>query len=277
MARKMELGVVVKWEDEGEHVIRRVNKLGFRHCQISVYDPAYYTEAAAASLKKDCRTYGVNVDGLWAGWPGRVVWDFAEGPETIGLVPRNLRQERAQVLKAGSDFAKKLGIKRIITHLGFVPENMKDPLYKELIPVLQDIADHCRANGQDFLFETGQETPVTLLRTIEDIGLPNVGINLDPANLILYGKGNPVDALDVFGKYIKGVHIKDGSYPTDGRELGQEKPVGKGSVDFPVLLGKLRQLGYSGVLCIECELADRVWESEVQLAKEALYQWLAVL
>ena len=277
MAYKLDIGIVVKLEEEREKAIQKVHDLGFNVCQISVYDTSYYTDEMVTTLKEQCAKYGVAIDGIWTGWPGHLAWNFTEGPETVGLVPPHLRNERAQVVKEGSDFAAKLGVKRIITHLGFVPEDMKDPKYIELIPVLQEIAAHCRKNNQDFLFETGQETPVTLLRTIEDIGMENTGVNLDPANLVLYGKGNPVDGLEVFGHHVKGVHIKDGTYPTDGRNLGQEKPVGKGSVDFPALLAKLKILGYSSPVCIECELEEEIRLQEIENAKVALNKWLAEL
>ncbi|NMB25195.1 MAG: sugar phosphate isomerase/epimerase [Firmicutes bacterium] len=277
MAYKLDIGIVVKLEEKGENVIQKVHELGFKVCQISVYDTSYYTDAIASIIKEQCAKYGVTIDGIWTGWPGDLAWNFTKGPETVGLVPPHLRDERAEVIKQGSDFAAKLGVKRIITHLGFVPEDMKDQKYIDLIPVLQDIAAHCRKNNQDFLFETGQETPVTLLRTIEDIGVENVGVNLDPANLVLYGKGNPVDALDVLGRHVKGVHIKDGTYPTDGRNLGQEKPVGEGIVDFPELLAKLKKLGYSEPVCIECELEEDVRLREIENAKNALNGWLAEL
>ena len=277
MAYTLDIGIVVKLEEKGENVIQKVHELGFKVCQISVYDTSYYTDAIASIIKEQCAKYGVTIDGIWTGWPGDLAWNFTKGPETVGLVPPHLRDERAEVIKQGSDFAAKLGVKRIITHLGFVPEDMKDQKYIDLIPVLQDIAAHCRKNNQDFLFETGQETPVTLLRTIEDIGVENVGVNLDPANLVLYGKGNPVDALDVLGRHVKGVHIKDGTYPTDGRNLGQEKPVGEGIVDFPELLAKLKKLGYSEPVCIECELEEDVRLREIENAKNALNGWLAEL
>ena len=132
---------------------------------------------------------------------------------------------------------------------------MNSTNYRELLAVLKDIVAYCKKNGQSFLFETGQETPVTLLRTIEDIGRDNVGINLDPANLILYGKGNPVDALDVFAKYVKDFHAKDGLYPTDGKHLGKEVPIGKGKVNFPEFIKRLKELGYDGKLTIEREIS----------------------
>jgi sugar phosphate isomerase/epimerase len=116
------------------------------------------------------------------------------------------------------------------------------------------------------LFESGQETPVVLLRAIEDIGLLNIGINLDPANLILYGKGNPVDALDVFGGYVRGVHAKDGCYPTSGRYLGEEMPIGQGKVDFPRLLAGLKKLGYTGALTIEREISGEQQVKDIHMA-----------
>lgn len=277
MAHEFDIGVVMKLEEKQDQTIPWVDELGFKVCQISVYDSSLYTDDTLTMLKQRCAEYGVTIDGLWTGWPGYLAWNFTEGPETVGLVPPNLREERAEIIKAGADFAVKLGIKKIITHLGFIPEDMKDKKYTALIPVLRDIADHCQKNGQDFLFETGQETPVTLLRTIEDIGRDNVGVNLDPANLILYGKANPVDAMDVFGRFVRGVHIKDGEYPTDGRNLGQEKAVGKGRVDFPALLGKLRDFNYSGPLCIECELEGETHLQEIANAKALLEQWMEEL
>ena len=132
-----------------------------------------------------------------------------------------------------SGFAHKVGVESITTHVGFIPENPKDPVYISLTDVLRVVATFCKVNGQSFWFETGQETPVTLLRTIEDIGAENLGVNLDPANLLMYGKANPADALDIIGEYVRGVHAKDGDYPTNGRKLGKEKPLGKGRVNFP--------------------------------------------
>ena len=124
--------------------------------------------------------------------------------------------------------------------------------------------------GLGFWFETGQETPITLLRTIHDIGTDNLGINLDPANLLMYGKANPVDALDVFGQYVRGVHAKDGEYPTNGRQLGVEKPLGEGRVNFPALLTKLKALGFSGALTIEREISGPQQIADIQKAKQML-------
>jgi sugar phosphate isomerase/epimerase len=122
---------------------------------------------------------------------------------------------------------------------------------------------HVRQNGQKFLFETGQETPVTLRRLMEDLGNRDVGINLDPANLILYGKANPVDALDVFGSYVLDVHAKDGVYPVNGRQLGEEKPLGQGKVNFPRLIARLKELGYDGAITIEREISGEEQRKDI--------------
>lgn len=274
---RFDIGIVVKMEEETpERLMSRVHEMGFSRCQISVYNPKFYSEKVVTTLKEQCSKYNIIIDGIWTGWPGVVAWNFTEGPTTVGLVPPSLREERAEIVKRGADFASLLGVDRIITHLGFVPEDMHDENYTQLIPVLQDIARYCEELGLDFLFETGQETPVTLLRTIEDIGYDNIGINLDPANLILYGKGNPVDSLYVFGKYVRGVHVKDGVYPTDGSNLGQERSIGKGHVDFPLLLRRLKELGYTGSLVIECELAENR-SNHIQEARALLQDWIKEL
>ena len=156
------------------------------------------------------------------------------------------------------------------THAGFLPETPNTEQYHGVVCALREVADRCKENGQYFIFETGQETPVTLRRTIEDIGTDNLGINLDPANLILYGKANPVDALDVFGEFVRDVHGKDGMYPTDGKNLGQEVPLGDGKVNFPALIKKLKEIGYDGPINIEREISGEKQIEDIKRAKAIL-------
>jgi sugar phosphate isomerase/epimerase len=155
----------------------------------------------------------------------------------------------------GADFAVKLGVPRIATHAGFLPENMSDPQYYPLVAALRYIAKECKSRGLCFLFETGQETPTTLLRVIEEIGLDNVGINMDTANLILYGKSNSADAITVFGKYVMDTHIKDGFYPTCGKRLGKEVKVGEGMANIPEVIKRLQAVDYQGNYIIEREIS----------------------
>jgi sugar phosphate isomerase/epimerase len=205
--------------------------------------------------------FNIEVTALNTGGPGPAVYDFYQGPQTIGLVPRQYRQARIAHFKQASDFAKKLGIPALHTHFGFIPENPNDPVYKDLLPALREVATYLKGNDQMMLYETGQETPITLLRAITDVGVDNQFVNLDTANLILYGKGNPLDALDVIGKLVRGTHAKDG--------LGEEVPIGKGKANFPKLIPRLKELGYTGPLTIEREISGPRQMEDIR--KEKLY------
>lgn len=177
---------------------------------------------------------------------------------TVGLVPAETRHPRIARTKAVSDVAAKLGIESVACHIGFVPEDPDASAYREIRDVVRVICDYCGANGQSFTLETGQEPAKVLLRFIQDVERKNLKINFDPANMILYGTGDPIDALDVLGKYVLSVHCKDGDWPpVDQPEaLGTERPLGEGSVDLPRWISKLKEIGYRGVLCVEREEQD---------------------
>lgn len=270
----IQLGVLARLEEGPEHVIEQVHRLGFATCQIVCWQGAMLDDALAQRLRTAAAQNQVAITTIWAGLPGRHVWDFLEGPTTIGLVPEATRAERLAVLKRSADFACKVGVPSITTHVGFIPENPTDPHYPPVVAALKEIALYCADRDLGFWFETGQETPITLLRTIHDIGTANLGINLDPANLLMYGKANPVDALDVFGQYVLDVHAKDGEYPTNGRQLGVEKPLGEGRVNFPALIAKLKTLGFTGALTIEREISGPQQIADIQKAKQLLEQLL---
>jgi len=183
------------------------------------------------------------------------VWDFYQGPLTIGLVPRETRAARIAHIKKASDFAKQCGIPAVQTHCGFIPENPNDEVYRETVTAMREVAAYCKRNGQNFRYETGQETPITLVRAIQDVGMDNQGVNFDLANLILYGKANPVDAIELLGPYVQGIHAKDGLWPTNPKWLGEEVAIGKGKVDFPRIIGRLKELDYRGAVTIEREIS----------------------
>ncbi|MDR2371112.1 MAG: sugar phosphate isomerase/epimerase [Treponema sp.] len=251
----MQLGIIVNLRPDIEESFRQLKETGLSGCQLSAWDESLFTGEIAEKIRSLTKELGVKISTFWCGWPGPQVWDFYEGQLTLGLVPPEYRHVRAEVLKRGSDFAKLLGVDQLATHAGFIPENPNDPAYHGTAAALRDVLARCRKNGQKLLFETGQETPVTLRRLMEDLGNQDVGINFDPANLLMYGKANPVDALDILGKYVLDVHAKDGEYPVDGRNLGEEKPLGKGRVDFPRFIARLKELGYDGPVTIEREIS----------------------
>lgn len=192
------------------------------------------------------------------------MWDFVSGPTTLGIVPEEYRAERVSVLKKGGDFASELGVDAIITHLGFIPENPGDPHFNAVVQGVRDVAVHLGTMGIEFWFETGQETPVTMLRLIEQTNTQNMGINLDPANCILYGKANPIDALDVFGSYVRNIHAKDGLYPTDPMKLGMEVKAGEGKVQYPLFVKRLKEIGYTGEFIIEREISGEKQKIDIR-------------
>lgn len=213
------------------------------------------------------KAYGVEATAVSEHNPGKRIFDFYQGPRTIGVIPPENRRARIDALNLAAQFAHACDIPSIHTHLGFIPEDPNNPTYAVAVESIREVAQHCKDQGRMLLCETGEETPITMLRMIQDVGTGNVFVNLDTANLILYGKGNPVDAMDVFGHLVRGVHAKDGMFPTNSRELGNEVPIGKGRVNFPVLFQRLRQVGYTGAVTIEREIDGLQQEHDILRSK----------
>jgi sugar phosphate isomerase/epimerase len=269
----MDIGVIQRLDSDGKS-LEALKGFGLGCCQLVSWDMAQCKPELAQFARAKAESLGVKISAFWAGLPGPAEWNFKFGPLTIGLVPAEFRMARVQALKDWADFAKILGAPAIVTHAGFLPENPGDHDYLPVLSALRQVAQHCKRNGIGFWFETGQETPVTLLRYIEEIGTGNLGINLDPANLLMYGRGNPVDAARVFGKYVRCMHAKDGVLPTDGLNLGHEKPIGGGLVDFPLMLRVLKDAGFDGDLIIEREIAPGEEQNrDIRNAVAKLTEW----
>lgn len=267
---KLEIGVLVSLDERIESELAKVADFGLRSCQVCSWDPKVWTDAMGERLTAASSRFGVKVSTFWSGYPGPAVWNFIEGPTTLGLVPPQYRDMRVKALQQAGDFAAKWKLPSITTHVGFIPENPGDELFPGVVEALKQVAGHCAQRGVGFNFETGQETPVTLLRTIERVNTGNLGINLDTGNLILYGKANPVDALDVFGRFVRDTHCKDGLYPTGGTELGTEVALGNGKVNFPALVARLKALGYAGPLTIEREIGGPEQLADIRSAIDLL-------
>jgi sugar phosphate isomerase/epimerase len=250
----MALGLLISPYGAPEATIRRVHDLGFSNCFLSL--DGYinkFTPDAAKQIQDLLAKYEVTATTVEVVGPPPLVWNFMQGPSTIGLVPPKTRQARVDALRQVSDFAKQIGVTQVQTHCGFIPEDPADALYPGVVEAIRAVAQHCQGNGQHFLMETGQETPTTMSRMIRDVSMPNLAVGLDTANLILYGKANPVDAVDILGSHVRSVHAKDGKWPTNPSELGQEVLIGKGLVDFKAVFTKLHGLGYQGAITIERE------------------------
>jgi L-ribulose-5-phosphate 3-epimerase len=268
--KPMALGLVVSPYGAPEQTIKRVHDLGFSNCFLSL--DGYigkFTHDAAQELKGLLAKYNVVATTIEVVGPPPLEWNFLRGPATIGLVPPATRAARIDALRQASDFATLIGVSQVQTHCGFIPEDPGDALYPGSVEAIRTVAQHCHNNGQMFLMETGQETPTTMSRMIRDVNLPNLGVGLDTANLILYGKANPVDAVDILGPHIHSVHAKDGRWPTDPSQLGEEVLIGSGLVDFRTVFTKLHRLGYTGAITIERETSGPQQIEDVR--REKLY------
>ena len=265
--KPLRLGLIVAIGNDPDSAVAKIRDLGLPTAQLYVDE---FYPGLDGRLRRALETSQIEATSVVVGGPGEEVWDFYRGPLTIGVVPRETRAARVAHIKKASDFARRCGIPAVQTHCGFIPENPNDILYKETVEAIRDIAAYCKRNDQNLRYETGQETPITLVRTIQDVGADNQGVNFDLANLILYGKANPVDAIEVLGPYVQGIHAKDGLWPTDPKRLGEEVPIGKGRVDFPRIIARLKEIGYSGAVTIERETSGPQQMEDVRAAKTYL-------
>ncbi len=262
------LGLLIVPFGAAEEKFRVLRDLGLTNCFLSL--DGYingFTPAVVAQFRELIAKYNITVTTVEVVRPEPLKWNFLEGPSTIGLVPPKYRAARMDALRQVSDFAKALGIAQVQTHCGFIPEDPADPLYPGAVEAIRSIAQHCNGNGQYFLMETGQETPTTMSRMIRDVAMPNLAVGLDTANLILYGKANPVDAVDILGPHVRSIHAKDGRWPTDPSELGEEVLIGKGLVNFREVFTKLHKIGYTGAVTIERETSGPQQIEDVRAEK----------
>lgn len=232
-------------------------ELGIHTVQVHTPHKESRNEAAAKAFLQRCKEADITVTCLFGGFEGESYADIATTARTVGLVPEVTRAERAQEMKEISDFAKLLGCNTLGMHIGFVPER-NTPSYKSLIEVTRDLLDHVKRNGQNMHLETGQETADHLLEFMHDVGRDNLFINFDPANMILYGTGDPIEALKKVGHLVRSVHCKDAKWAAPdqrGKGWGTEVALGDGDVGMENYLNTLKSVGYFGPLTIEREIA----------------------
>lgn len=270
----MPLGVFTSLGDDPLEKFQTVVDMGFANCQLAnppekyVYGPE--APEWTGKVKDALAKTGIRITSVFIMFKGHK-WNRVEGPSTIGFVPEDKRAARAIHACRISNWAREVGIDAVTSHVGFIPEDPSDPVYPPLVEFLRDFVQYCRDNGQWFIYETGQETPETLRRAIEDVGEKNQGINLDPANLLLYGKGQPLEAVEVFGEYVRNTHCKDGCWPEgDDVKLGKETPLGEGQVHFEKLIPALYAKGFRGPLTIEREISGPKQAEDIKRAAAIL-------
>jgi sugar phosphate isomerase/epimerase len=230
-------------------------ELGVPTIQLHAPHQQTRTRENAEKFVQRLEEFGITLTCVFGGFEGESYADIPTVVRTVGLVPPATRGERTREMKEIADFAQLLGCRVVALHLGFVPHETRAPLYREVLNVTRDVCDHCARNGQDLHLETGQETADALLQFIQDVDRNNLFINFDPANMILYGTGEPIEALKKVGRYVHSVHCKDGKWAKNpGQEWGQEMPLGEGDVGMENYLRTLQEIGYTGPLTIEREI-----------------------
>jgi len=255
----LEIGLVFVAGADARATLEHVKSFGVRAGQI-VFPGGYSLRRAAEVWDDALRTARFTPVTVVCSYAGEDYADIPTVQRTVGLVPAATRMERVARTKAVADVGKQLGVDSVMCHIGFVPEDANEPLYAEIRDVARDICDHVAKNGQNFTLETGQEPAHVLLQFIEDVARPNLKINFDPANMILYGTGDPIEAVGVLAKHVVSVHCKDGDWPPrdEPTALGKERALGEGSVGMEPFIHKLKEIGYRGVLSIEREEPDQV-------------------
>lgn len=201
-------------------------------------------------------SYKIQLTAVFGGFDGESYADIPTVSRTVGLVPPETRAARTQEMKEIADFARVLGCNVVALHLGFITHDRTAAAYSEVLAVTREICDHCRNNGQNLHLETGQETADGLWQFLQDVERDNLFVNFDPANMILYGTGEPLEALRKVGQYVRSVHCKDAKWAArPGQEWGTEMPLGQGDVGMEQYLRTLDEVGYAGPLTIEREIA----------------------
>lgn len=273
----MELGLVFWAEKDPATHLNELKGFGLNACQLGV-PPGMDCKASASAWKKAIADAGVFCSSAVASYEGEDYANLAQVHKTVGFTAPGYAKERIARTKQVSAFAKELGLTALSCHIGFIPEDASSPIYDELIGIARELCDACAANGQDFVLETGQESAAALLHFLSDVQRPNIKVNFDPANIILYGLDDPLQALEMLQEHVLSVHCKDGRSPKAAGELGNEVALGEGEVDFPGFLKLLKRMNYTGLLTIEREEPDAATrKADIELGVKRLREWKQAL
>ncbi|HOX38941.1 MAG TPA: sugar phosphate isomerase/epimerase family protein [Candidatus Brocadiia bacterium] len=266
----MPIGVFVSAGPELKDKLQFVKKAGATTVQMHCPPKDARSPEAIEKIKKLLADADIEVTLVFIGFPGESYATIPIVAQTVGLVPKATRAERLTEAKQIGDFAAALGAPGVGVHMGFIPEDANDPEYKEVVKTAQELADYVGKKGLRMHLETGQESAKVLLRFFKDVGRENLAINFDPANLILYGTGQPLEDLKLVGRYVKSCHCKDAAKSAVKGEWGRETPLGEGEVIIPEFIKILKSLGYSGPLTIEREISGDQQLADIKKAVELL-------
>ncbi|MGH9721836.1 MAG: sugar phosphate isomerase/epimerase family protein [Bryobacteraceae bacterium] len=256
--RDLEIGVVFWGGRDPAETVREHKALGVRCGQLLVPGGMDAGPASQQAWKRALEAEGFTVVTVFAAYDGEDYADIPAVQRTVGFIPRETRAAREKRTYEVIDFGAALGVKSFGCHIGYVPEDTCNSEYLAVRDMVRRVCDYAARHGQTFALETGQEPAPVLLRFFKDVGKPNLRINFDPANMILYGSGDPIDALTLLAPHVESVHAKDGDWPPKGSPdaLGVEKPLGQGSVGMERFVAKLKEVGFKAPLNIERETPD---------------------
>ena len=234
----------------------KVKELGLSHVQLALSELVFLDDKRKHHELGQLRAAGIQFTGGMLSFADEDYSTIDAIRRTGGYVPDDKWPVRQQISLQGAKLARELGMKHVMAHIGFVPPPT-DPKYRPIIERVRQLAASFAEHGLALLMETGQEPAHELLHFLQDLNAPNVHINFDPANMILYGAGNPIEAIKLLGKHIRHVHVKDATASSKpGVEWGAEVPFGTGQVNPSEFLQALKQTGYSGPLAIEREAGN---------------------
>ena len=271
MAEKMPIGVFTSIGAGLGAGLDAVLSLGVRTVQVHVPHPDLRTPEKIAQTRKAFADAGVEITLLFCGFPGESYASIPVVRQTVGLCPPATRKERLKLTLEAADYAAALGAPGIGIHIGFVSEDHKSGDFMEIVCAARQVCDHCAGKGIRVHLETGQETADTLLALIKGVDRPNLAVNFDPANMILYGSGKPIEALRKVGKYVKSTHCKDARWSDQpGVTWGVETPLGQGDVGIEEFIKTLIALGYDGPLTIEREISGEQQVRDIKMAVDLL-------
>ena len=235
---------------------RLLDGLGVGVTQIACGDPHHASWVEGDAMPEAARASGLTMTGAMLGFPGE---DYTT-PATIrasgGFGNPADRPDRLKRLEWGLERTAALGLTDLTLHAGFLPA-VDDPGRSAMLDTLAEAGRLAAEKGITLAFETGQETADLLRRTLDDLKAPNLKVNFDPANMLLYDMGDPIRAVEILGPDIRSVHVKDARRPTVPGRWGEEVPLGEGEVDIPRFVRALRSVGYTGPLIVEREVGDQ--------------------
>jgi sugar phosphate isomerase/epimerase len=252
----MEIGLMFWGERNPRLALRGVKSLGLRCGQLGIAGRVPVDEVRPL-WKTALAEEDFAVTTIFAAYEGESYADIPTVQKTVGFIPPETRTAREARTLEVIDLAANLGVPSFACHIGFVPEDPSAPGRIAVRDIVRRICDYTSERRMTFALETGQETAQALKEFMEDVGRDNLRINFDPANLVLYGTGNPIDALLVLAPRVISVHVKDGIWPAPEKpgSLGHETPLGEGCVGIDRFVATLKSIGYKGPLTIEREVS----------------------